>query len=100
MCQKRLADTLEILKIHHIHFFEAQEYADWTKQPTPEDSRAWSQILISALTGIPGRARQKGSDLSDGSDVKSPNASYSIDYERINGVIKAGTHSTLAGSID
>ena len=100
MYQQHLYDALEILKIHHIHFFEAQEYASWTKQPTPEDSRAWSQILISVLTGIPGRARRKGSDLSDGSDVKSANAWFSIDRVRFNGVTKAGTHSLLAGSID
>lgn len=100
MYQQNLYDALEILKVHHIHFFEAQKYTARTKQPTPEDSRAWSQILISALTGIPGRARQKGSDLSDGSDVKSANAWFSIDCVRFNGVIKAGTHSSLAGSMD
>lgn len=100
MYEEQLYIALEILNIHHIHFFEGQKYAAWTKQPTPEDSRAWSQILISALTGIPGRARQKGSDLSDGSDVKSANAWFSIDRVRFNGVIKAGTHSKLAGSID
>ena len=71
-----------------------------TKQPTPEDSRAWSQILISALTGILGRARQKGSDLLDGSDVKSANAWFSIDCVRFNGVIKAGTYDKLAGTMN
>lgn len=65
-----------------------------TDQPTPEDSRAWSQILISVLTGIPGLARQKGLDLADGSDVKS-----SIDKVRFNGLIKAGTQSSLSGTM-
>lgn len=95
-----LEDALSILKIHHIHFFEAHEFAAMTDQPTPEDSRAWSQILISVLTGIPGLARHKGQDLADGSDVKSANAWFSIDRVRFNGVIKAGTRSTLSGTID
>lgn len=96
---KRLNDALEVLNIHHAHFFESQRFASITAQPTPEDSRAWSQILISTLTGIKGLARQKGQDLEDGSDVKSANAWYSIDRVRFNGVIKAGTQSNLAGSM-
>lgn len=91
--------AIEVLNTHHIHFFEGQEFASRTAQPTPEDSRAWSQILISTLTGIPGLARQKGSDLADGSDVKAANAWFSIDTVRFNGVIKAGTKSSLAGSM-
>lgn len=94
-----LDNALDVLKTHHIHFFEGLEYAKNTAQPVPEDSRAWSQILISTLTGIPGLARQKGPDLRDGSDVKSANAWCSIDTVRFNGVIKAGTHSHLAGSM-
>lgn len=94
-----LKTAMEVLNTHHIHFFEGQKFASLTAQPTPEDSRAWSQILISVLTGIPGLARQKGPDLEDGSDVKSANAWFSIDKVRFNGVIKAGTQSNLAGSI-
>lgn len=94
-----LNNVLDVLNTHHIHFFEGLEYAENTAQPVPEDSRAWSQILISTLTGIPGLARQKGPDLRDGSDVKSANAWCSIDTVRFNGVIKAGTHSHLAGSM-
>ncbi len=94
-----LNNVLDVLNTHHIHFFEGLEYAENTAQPVPEDSRAWSQILISTLTGIPGLARQKGPDLKDGSDVKSANAWCSIDTVRFNGVIKAGTHSHLAGSM-
>lgn len=94
------SDVLSILKIHHIHFFEAHEFAAMTDQPTPEDSRAWSQILISVLTGIPGLARHKGQDFADGSDVKSANAWFSIDRVRFNSVIKAGTKSKLSGTLD
>lgn len=95
-----LSDALDVLNTHHIHFFAGQRYASITAQPAPEDSRAWSQILISTLTGIRGMARHKGQDLADGSDVKSANAWYSIDKVRFNGVIKAGTQSHLAGSMD
>lgn len=95
-----LSDALDVLNTHHIHFFAGQRYASITAQPDPEDSRAWSQILISTLTGIRGMARHKGQDLADGSDVKSANAWYSIDKVRFNGVIKAGTQSHLAGSMD
>lgn len=95
----KLKKALGVLNMHHIHFFEAQRYAEMTGQPTPEDSRAWSQILISVLTGIKGVDRHKGQDLKDGSDVKSANAWCSIDKVRFNGVIKAGTQSCLAGSM-
>ena len=66
-------DVINLLNMHHRFFFYAKKYADLTKQPTPEDSRAWSQILVSLITGINGLGRRKGSDLSDGSDVKSAN---------------------------
>lgn len=99
MPEERLERALGVLNMHHRHFFEALEYAEFTEQPVPEDSRAWSQILISTLTGIPGLARQKGPDLRDGSDVKSANAWCSIDMVRFNGVIKAGTQSHLAGTM-
>lgn len=99
MSTNKLKRVLEILNKHHAHFFEAQEYASLTDQPTPEDSRAWSQILISTLTGIKGLARHKGQDLIDGSDVKSANAWYSIDKVRFNGVIKAGAQNSLAGTM-
>ncbi len=66
-------DIINLLNMHHNFFFSAKEYADLTKQLTPEDSRAWSQILVSLITGIKGLGRRKGSDLADGSDVKSAN---------------------------
>ncbi len=100
MQRDNLTNAIDILNKHHIHFFEAQEFAAFTAQPTPEDSRAWSQILISALTGISGIARHKGQDLADGSDVKSANAWFSIDTVRFNGVIKAGTKSNLSGRME
>ena len=94
-----LEGALNVLKLHHQHFFQAQKFADETLQPTPEDSRAWSQILISKLTGIQGLSRHKGQDLADGSDVKSANAWSSIDKVRFNSVIKAGTKSNLSDTI-
>jgi len=94
-----LPGALNILNIHHIHFFESKKYADITEQPVPEDSRAWSQVLVSTITGIKGLGRRKGSDLIDGSDVKSANAWCSIDTVRFNSVIKAGTQSELSGSM-
>ena len=94
-----LQTVIDVLNTHHRHFFEGQKFAEMTDQPTPEDSRAWSQILISVLTGKPGLARQKGQDLADGSDVKAANAWSSIDKVRFNGVIKAGTKSNLSGSM-
>lgn len=99
MSKKQLKLVIDVLNVHHLHFFEGQKFAEITDQPTPEDSRAWSQILISILTGIPGLARQKGPDLADGSDVKSANAWFSIDKVRFNGVIKAGTKSSLSGTM-
>lgn len=92
-------NVINLLNMHHNFFFAAKEYADMTLQPTPEDSRAWSQILISLLTGIPGLGRRKGSDLADGSDVKSANAWGAIDVPRFNGCIKAGTLSPYANNI-
>lgn len=92
-----MQDVINLLNMHHRFFFYAKHYADLTAQPTPEDSRAWSQILISLLTGINGLGRQKGSDLIDGSDVKSANAWGAIDYPRFNGCIKAGTLSPHSG---
>lgn len=60
---------------------------------TPHDTRAWSQILVSVLTGINGREREKGSDLRDGSDVKAANCWSAIDTPRFNGAIPAGRSS-------
>lgn len=92
-------NVINLLNMHHNFFFAAKKYADLTAQPTPEDSRAWSQILVSLLTGIPGLGRRKGSDLADGSDVKSANTWGAIDSPRFNGCIKAGTLSPYANNM-
>jgi hypothetical protein len=86
----RLDDAQRLLKAHHDSFYEAAEFATETKHPVPSDTRAWSQILVSVLTGIPGIERKKGPDLSDGSDVKAANVWLAIDTPRFNGVIKSG----------
>ncbi|MGP4947694.1 MULTISPECIES: MamI family restriction endonuclease [Bacillus] len=95
-----MEQVLDFLKLHHESFFNAHQYANQTAQPTPEDSRAWSQILVSLLTGINGLGRKKGSDLLDGSDVKAANTWGAIDTPRFNGVIKSGTKSTLSGKME
>lgn len=92
--------VLDLLKLHHDAFFDAKPYADETKHPTPSDTRSWSQILISLLTGINGLARNKGADLADGSDVKAANTWDAIDTPRFNGVIKYGTKSTVSGKME
>lgn len=63
------------------------------------DTRAWSQILVSILTDVPGLGRKKGADLADGSDVKAANTWESIDKVRFNGVLKAGTQAAVSGSM-
>lgn len=96
---QNLNEVIDILNMHQFHFIQAKYYADKTQQPIPEDSRAWSQILISSLTGINGLARKKGPDLLCGSDVKAANAWCAIDRPRFNGCIKAGTQSPVSGNM-
>ena len=100
MNENTLQDILKFLNMHHRFFFTAKKYADKTAQPTPEDSRAWSQILISLLTGVKGLGRQKGPDFFDGSDVKAANTWGAIDTPRFNGCIKSGTLSSVSDSMD
>lgn len=85
-----------MLDLHHEAFFSAKPYADKTKHPVPCDTRAWSQILVSILTGIPGLERKKGTDLADGSDVKAANVWSAIDTPRFNGAIPSGRTSEAA----
>ncbi len=87
-------DALRWLDIHCSSFFAAKPFADKTMQPIPSDTAAWSQILVSLLTGIDGLARKKGADLADGSDVKGANVWCAIDTPRFNGAIPAGRVST------
>lgn len=92
--------VLQFLKLHHEAFFDAKPYADETGHTTPSDTKSWSQILASLLSGVTGLERKKGADLADGSDVKGANTWDAIDTPRFNGVIKAGTKSDKAGKLE
>jgi hypothetical protein len=92
--------ALELLDSHYEAFYGVVDLAKETGHPVPMDTRGWSQILASVLTGIKGLARKKGADLDDGSDVKGANTWEAIDTPRFNGVIKAGTKSATAGKIE
>jgi hypothetical protein len=94
------AKALELLDSHYEAFYGVVDLAKETGHPVPMDTRGWSQILASVLTGIKGVARKKGADLDDGSDVKGANTWEAIDTPRFNGVIKAGTKSATSGKIE
>ena len=100
MVDKRASDALELLDAHYKSFYDAEPFATASGHPVPMDTRGWSQILASVLTGISGLHRQKGADLSDGSDVKAANTWEAIDTPRFNGVLKAGRKSSDENSID
>jgi hypothetical protein len=89
----QLQKVLRLLDEHHKAFLASKPFADATGHPVPSDTRAWSQILVSTLTGIPGLKRKKGADLSDGSDVKAANVWSAIDTPRFNNCIPAGRTS-------
>jgi hypothetical protein len=91
--------VLSLLDQHYDSFHSVVEIARKTGHPVPVDSRGWSQIIVSALTGIGGLKRKKGADLDDGSDVKAANTWEAIDTPRFNGVIKAGTKAKTAGKL-
>jgi hypothetical protein len=91
--------VLKLLQIHYDAYIEIKPYADEYKHPHPTDTRGWSQIIVSALTGIKGYERKKGPDLEDGSDVKAANCWDAIDTPRFNSCIKAGTKSSVANSL-
>lgn len=92
-------DAIELLDLHYATFKGILPYAEKYGHPHPTDTRGWSQIIVSALTGILGLKRKKGSDLEDGSDVKAANTWGAIDTPRFNGVIKAGTKGATAGKM-
>mgnify|MGYP003677109132 CR=1 FL=1 len=96
---KKVKEVLELLDMHYDAYLKIKPYADRHKHPHPTDTRGWSQILISALTGLAGYERKKGPDLEDGSDVKAANCWDAIDTPRFNGCIKAGTQSSTANSL-
>jgi hypothetical protein len=89
-------EVLSLLDAHHEAFFKAKPFADQTCHPVPCDTRAWSQILVSLLTGINGRERKKGTDLVDGSDLKAANCWSAIDTPRFNNVLPTGRKSKTA----
>ncbi|WP_257264544.1 MamI family restriction endonuclease [Endozoicomonas sp. ONNA2] len=99
MGQKLNNDVLTLLNMHYNAYCKVRKYADKYKHPHPTDTRGWSQIIVSALTGILGYERRKGPDLEDGSDVKAANCWDAIDTPRFNGCIKAGTHASTANSM-
>lgn len=94
-----LKKVSSFLDDHYKAFWSVQSIASETKHPVPMDTRGWSQILASLLSGHLGLGRQKGADLSDGSDVKGANTWEAIDTPRFNGVIKAGTKSECSNNI-
>ena len=103
MTQENSKEALQLLDEHYETFHRAAKFAERTGHPVPSDTRGWSQILVSTLTGLSGLARKKGADLKDGSDVKGANTWSAIDRPRFNGVIKSGTkaeHSDQMKSLD
>ena len=103
MSQKRtdrLTQALRLLDLHYESFRSAVSFADETGHPVPSDTRGWSRILLSILTGIDSRKRKKGTDFIDGSDVKGANTWEAIDTPRFNGAIKAGTKALTAGKLE
>lgn len=95
-----VVQALSLLDLHYESFHNVAPFATSTGHPVPMDTRGWSQILASVLTGIKGLDRQKGADLDDGSDVKGANTWMAIDTPRFNGVVKAGTKSSTSGRIE
>ncbi len=92
-------EVLTLLDIHYKSFVDVKPYAEKYGHPHPCDTRAWSQILVSALTGLKGIERKKGADFDDGSDVKGANTWGAIDTPRFNGCLKAGTKSDVSGTM-
>ena len=91
-----LSKAIEMLNTHYEFHTTARHYAVLTDHTVPSDTKSWSEILITLLTGIPGRARKKGSDLIDGSDVKAANVWDAIDTPRFNGCAPAGRTSSTS----
>ena len=53
------AEVLRLLDVHHAAFYTALPAANATGHPVPCDTKAWSQILVSLLTGIPGLSEDR-----------------------------------------
>jgi MamI restriction endonuclease len=90
------AAAIALLDEHFRAFQAARQFAERTGHSVPSDTKSWSEILVALLTGIPGRARKKGSDLEDGSDVKAANVWCAIDTPRFNGCAPAGRTSATS----
>jgi hypothetical protein len=95
-----LRGAVDFINLHYRSFYAAVPFARETGHPVPCDTRGWSQILVSLLTGLKGQGREKGPDFTDGSDVKAANTWEAIDTPRFNGVIKAGTRALTAGKLE
>ena len=93
---QRTAAALKVLEEHYRAFNAAKAFADETGHTVPCDTKSWSEILVATLSGLSGRNRMKGSDLSDGSDVKAANTWSAIDTPRFNGAIPAGRTSATS----
>ena len=89
-------DALAVLDEHYRAFYAAKPFADRTGHTVPSDTKSFSEILVSLLTGVSGRNRKKGTDLSDGSDVKAANVWDAIDTPRFNGCAPAGRRTDTA----
>lgn len=96
----KLQRAVDFINLHYQSFYAAAPFARETGHPVPCDTRGWSQILVSLLTGLKGKGREKGPDFTDGSDVKAANTWEAIDTPRFNGVIKAGTKAATAGKLE
>ena len=96
---RRIRAVLDLLDMHCQSFYETVPHARRTGHPVPTDTRGWSQILVSTISGVNGLGRRKGTDLVDGSDVKGANTWEAIDTPRFNGVIKAGTLADTSGRL-
>lgn len=90
---------INFLNMHLEHFEELEPISSETKHQVPTDTKFFSQILATLVTGIRGIERKKGADLSDGSDVKAALVWEAIDTPRFNGCLKAGTKSSVSGNM-
>lgn len=98
--KNNICEALELLDLHFETFYAAEPFATYTGHPVPMDTRGWSQVLASVLSGVNGLARKKGADLNDGSDVKGANTWKAIDTPRFNGVIKSGTKAANSDKLE
>ena len=52
-------DVLALLDEHYRSFHAAKPF-DRTGHTVPSDTKSFSEVLVSLLTGLPGRRRRKG----------------------------------------